>query len=324
MCLLWVPNSVTFGRSMRHGKDVVSNPLTKHYATSKSGVQRRARVATIKKSKAILCMSTEYEKFNLQLVNVPNERYMLTPGEVRQVALDYSLFHAILQSGSTLFGCVNVSDWSSSSTKKPRGALLSILQVKNVVEEDGDGADAQTERVPKMMVEARCTCRFDVLAVSAGGDCGQLWKLMTGECSMVHDWSCWEITDRRALAELEWVVWQEVNQVASLMRKLETPGTRRIMMEQELAVWAPGKYDREILEEEWRQTPVATREVWCQRAESFSFGVLRCLECAEEDMRQARDMTNTLARFEFAFECLTKKKALTSAQLSLKNVLDDS
>jgi len=270
-------------------------------------------------------MSADEDKLHIQLVNVPDEMHMLTPGEVRQVALDYSLFHGILQSGSTLFGCVNVNDWSFSTTEPPRGSLLSILQVKNLVQGENSGGPESVGKqpVPKVMVECRCSGRFDVHAITDGEQAlPEVWKLMQGECTVVHDWSCWEIADRKALAELEWTVWELICEVASLMRKLRIPERRSIMVEQELSVWAPAKYDRDILEEEWAQTPIETRAVWCQRAESFSFGVLRCLESDADTMFRARGITNTLTRLELAMDCLVKKKAKTSAQLSIKNALN--
>lgn len=275
--------------------------------------------------------AAEDDTLQMQLVSVPGEKHMLTPGEVRQVALDYFLFHSILQTGSTLFGCVNVNDWSTSSDVRTRGTMLSILSVKNVLQDtitevsQGDVSPPP----PKIMVECRCSGRFDVLRLldSLSGDTGsagvpEAWKLVNGECVPVRDWACWEIAERRKLAAIEWTVWQSCKEVASMMRKLRAPQGSLPLVEQELSVWAPKAYDKDISEDEWDKTPLVTRGVWCQRAECFSFGVLRCMESDEDTMREARQMTNTIARLDVALRSVEKKRAITRAQLSLKNALN--
>lgn len=275
--------------------------------------------------------AAEDDTLQMQLVSVPDEKHMLTPGEVRQVALDYFLFHSILQTGSTLFGCVKVNDWSTSPDVRTRGTMLSILSIKNVLQDtitevsQGDVGPPP----PKIMVECRCSGRFDVLQLM-DGSCGnagsagvpEAWKLVHGECVPVRDWACWNIADRRQLAAIEWNVWQSCKQVASMMRKLRAPQASLPLVEQELMVWAPKEYDRDIAEDEWAQTPLVTRGVWCQRAESFSFGILRCMESDENTMGEARRLTNTIARLEMAQRAVEKKRAMTRAELSLKNAFN--
>lgn len=255
---------------------------------------------------------------------------MLTPGEIRQVALHYSLFHTILRTGSTLFGCISVKDWSISSALPSRGCLLSILSVKNVVQEKGTTAapDADSVTSPKVMVECKCSGRFDVIRL-VGTDFVQdvetpppLWKPVQAECSAVRDWSCWEFKDRLKLAIVEWDVWQSCQEVASLVKKLGVASGAVLVAQRELAIWAPKNYDRDISEHEWKETPVVTRAVWCQRAEAFSFGILRYVASDEKIMRTARGLTDTVKRLELAMECVEKKKAMTLAQLSLKDALN--
>lgn len=257
---------------------------------------------------------------------------MLTPGEVRQVALDYTLFASILQTGTTLFGCIPVGEWATAPDLTTRGSLLSILRVNNVVRDSHfDDSDAASI-MPKVTVECKCSGRFDVIRLTdydfvPGVDSPPpLWKLVHGECVSVQDWSCWEFKDRLKLATLEWNVWQSCREVASLTRKLgdtADPDDAMPIVEQELAVWAPKNYDRQISEIEWKSTPTVTRAIWCQRAESFSFGILRCVTGGDEHvMRTARSLTDTSARLELAKECVEKKKAMTRARISLKNALN--
>lgn len=275
-----------------------------------------------------MCSANENQNLDIQIVSVPGEGYMLTPGEVRQIALDYFLFHSILQTGSTLFGCVNVEEWSTSTDVMVRGSLLSIMSVKNVVPDSPstDDDDVRGPPSPKIMVECKCSGRFDVhRLIDEAADKNAVpepWKLLRAECAPVRDWSCWDAFDRQNLATKEWDVWQTCRDVASLVRKLRPPTGSQPMVEQELAVWAPAAYDREITADEWAKTPSVTREVWCQRAEAFSFGILRCMESDEQTMRQARQLTNTSHRLDLAVECMEKKRAMTTAQLSLKNALN--
>lgn len=242
----------------------------------------------------------------LRLVTVPDESHMLTLGEVRDVALDYVLFNEILEGGSADFGVVNVGDWKTI----PRGTLLSILNVSNIL------PDVQ----PKIEVECRCSGRFDVTLQQQVAP--PVWTLLSARCNDVKDWMVYEYDDRVQLAAKEWAVWNSCRQVSSLLRQVHKPVSNEIAVEQQLAVWAPKGYDGEILEEEWRQTPIVTRRVYCERAESFSFGVLRCMDADENMMSRARGMTNTLQRLHLAEECVELKRARTQAQLSLKNAFD--
>lgn len=290
-------------------------------------VRRRTRTGLFRSPLSVYRMCAAPENLHIQVVTVPDEGHMLTPGEVRQVALDYFLFHSILQTGSTLFGCINVADWRPSADCMVRGSLLSILSVKNVVPDDepDTGDEAASPAPPKIMVECKCSGRFDVHRVTEDSiltpsSASEAWKLMRAECIPVRDWSCWDIEDRRNVAAQEWKAWESCREVASLMRKLHPPTRNKPLVEQELAVWAPKKYDKEITEDEWAQTPSMTRDVWCQRAESFSFGILRCMESEEEVMRKARELTNTANRLNLAVESIERRRALVQAQLSLKDV----
>eukprot|EP00177_Eucheuma_denticulatum_P001762 GFKZ01003166.1.p1 GENE.GFKZ01003166.1~~GFKZ01003166.1.p1 ORF type:complete len:371 (+),score=32.31 GFKZ01003166.1:22-1134(+) len=304
-------------------------PFFSHCPVSRARTHRRPRTHPAMSS---LSGPSSSDTLLIQIVTVPDEKYMLTPGEVRQVALDYALFASILQTGTTAFGCIPVGEWATAPDLVTRGSLLSILRVNNIVKDShADDSDAASI-MPKVMVECKCSGRFDVLRLTdydfvAGVDSPpQLWKLVHGECRSVQDWSCWEFKDRLKLATLEWNVWQSCREVASLTRKLgdiTDPADAMPIVEQELAVWAPKNYDREVSESEWKDTPVVTRAVWCQRAESFSFGILRCVTGGDEHvMRTARSLTDTSARLELAMECVEKKKAMTQARISLKNALN--
>lgn len=268
--------------------------------------------------------------FHIPVLTVPTEQHMLTPGELRQVTLHYSLFHTILQTGSTLFGCVSINDWSFSPALSARGCLLSILTIKGVIQERNVAAESDTDDVtsPKVTVECKCSGRFDVsrlistdFAPSVGAR-PPLWKLVQAEGNVVRDRSCREFEDRLKLAKAEWDVWQSCTQVTSLLKELGTASGATLIAQQELAVWAPKNYDRDVSEGEWRDTPMVTRAVWCQRAEALSFGILRYVSSDDRVMRAARGLTDTVTRLELAMECVEKKKAMTRAQISLKNALN--
>lgn len=271
----------------------------------------------------------EGDTVQMQVVSVPGEKHMLCPGEVRQVELDYFLFHSILNTGSTLFGCVNYKEWAKSVDVRTRGTILSILSVKNVVQDaiTDMGPEDAAAPPPRIAVECRCSGRFDVLRLMEKipeDESGEAlpWNVVQAECVPVVDWEVWDIADRRKLAAIEWNVWQSCREVASLLRKLRQPEENAPFVVQELSVWAPAEYDREISEDEWAKTPLVTRGVWCQRAESFSFGILRCMESDADAMREARNTTNTIERLDMAIQSIERKRAKTRAQLSLKNALN--
>lgn len=282
-------------------------------------IRRRGRA--VRNAARMQGSDTNDEGISVRLVAVPDESHMLTPGEVRQVSLDYMLFHMILQQGSTVFGLLNVDEWNGENEVKARGVLLSILSVKNVTQA---GKGEELKSVPRIMVECRCSGRFDVMEVAEGAvdKVPTLWSLLEARCVLVKDWMCYEHRDRLEIAQLEEKVWRLCLEVAALMRKLGVRTKNGVLVEQELAVWAPKDYDTEISEEEWKRTPTVTRAVYCERAESFSFGVLRCMKSDDSALMRARAITNTALRLELAVESIEKRRARTTAELSLKNALN--
>lgn len=261
---------------------------------------RKPRVRTAVSRRARVNMSGG-ELQRMQLVTVPNESHMATPGEVRHVSLDYNLFKTILQSGSTTFGILSIEDWSSR-----RGCVLSILNISNLL------PDAS----PRVEVECRCSGRFDAANISSAPTA---WTLLSAECSPVSDWPVYEAEDRQQIADMEWRVWKSCCDVAKLMRRVRTDERGRIGVEQELTVWAPKEYDRKVTADEWEATPLVTRHVWCERAESFSFGVLRRMEAPEDVMARARGMTMTLERLELCLESVELRRARAHAEISLRD-----
>lgn len=295
-----------------------TSPRTQHLSTEVKTPRRARSTYRFPNNWDIKSSVEEIGSLYLPVVTVPNENHMLTPGEVRQVELDYPLFQQILTEGTKDFGCVNINESKESKEFGATGVILSILAVRQVLADETKGAG------PKVLVECRCSgrCRVMIPDVSEQSILQSNSRIFKTECTIIHDWLCEEFNDRRQLAEVEWRTWIACTQTAVLMRKLETPGVRTIAVEQELAVWAPKPYDREIATHEWEQTPNVTRNVWCQRAEAFSFGVLRCLQCDDDIMIRARCLTSTVTRLELALEAADKQKAMATARLSLKNALN--
>lgn len=271
----------------------------------------------------------ESETFQLPIISVVHEENMLCPGEIRDVALDYFFFHSILNEGGTMYGIVHADEWDPSGERSTRGVVMTVLSIENLLQNRSaeTGQDDPDNLLPRILVGCRCSGRFDVqrvvdgvLAEDAGPD-SIVYSHVNAMCTPVRDLEAESIADRQKLAILEWDAWNACREVASLIRKLAPLKGTAPLIEQELSVWAPAVYDRDISEGEWAKTPPPTREVFCRRAESFSFGVLRCMESEREVMREARLTTNTVQRLEMAIDMAEERKAYVKAQLSLKNTL---
>ncbi|KAI0566774.1 hypothetical protein FGB62_6g143 [Gracilaria domingensis] len=250
----------------------------------------------------------EPQQLVIPVVSVSDENSIMTPGELRQVSLEYELFQSILQSGSTFFGCVN-SNECSSGIVGARGALVSLLLVKGV--EQGS--------IPRVLLECRCSSRLAVLKTT---DEIVDAKVTMARVERVRDHQEDSFSERREVSCLEWSLWNKCKEVSGLVRKLQSSRMTGRTVDQELAVWAPRAYDREIEEHEWEATPAVTRRVFWDRAECFSFGILRCMEGNEDVARKAREITRTSERLRMALAFVQEKKAVTCAQLSLKKALD--
>ncbi|CAN8076191.1 unnamed protein product [Agarophyton chilense] len=252
--------------------------------------------------------SEEPQHLVVPVVFVPDENSIMTPGELRQVSLDYELFQSILKSGSTFFGCIKADECSSGITGAC-GALITLLMVKGVEQENG----------PRVVLDCRCSSRLAVLKTT---EQSVNPNLTMARVQRVRDNPEESFAERSEVSHLEWNLWNACREVSGLLRKLQNDKLARRVVEQELAVWAPKVYDKEIEEHEWEATPHATRQVFWERAECFSFGILRCMEGDENVSRKARHLTRTSDRLRMALEFLQEKKAVTYAQLSLKNALD--
>lgn len=251
--------------------------------------------------------SQEPQQLVIPVISVPEENYLMAPGEVSELFLEYELFQSMLQGGSTFFGCVNAKD-CENGVIGIGGALLTVLAVKSM--EQGEP--------PRVLIECRCSGRFSVLRPASESSTNNLDFVRVEK---VRDRCADSISERREVAQLEWALWQSCKEVVGLVRKLQNGIVKARAVELELSVWAPREYDRDIEEHEWESTPQVTRQVYWERAECFSFGVLRWMDANEELMRTARRMTNTADRLRMALLFVDEKRAKTSAQLSLKNAL---
>lgn len=256
---------------------------------------------------------------------------LLTPGESRQLQLPYTTFHEILSSGSTVFAQVYAAEWARVTAARPRGALLSIQSVRKV-DAGGTGPGAEDPFAPAPPVvtaEVRCTGRADIVGVADGPDdvSPEPWTVMRGVGLRVCDERAGGIAERLGIATAEWEAWGLCQEVSRLQGRLGARAAdagrleRVVPIEQELRVWAPREYDREITESEWAQTPAEVREVWQARAESLSFAVLRRCASSEECMRRAMEIVRTGERLSLALEELKKTKAVALAKLSIDSAL---
>lgn len=265
-------------------------------------------------SYAVKMQSSSNGVVDIAIMHVPTEREMLTFGETRSIQMGYNVFLEILGSGCTMFGCLTDDDWLRFS-QKPRGALLSIMGVKRMVQNS-------SQEVPSVVVECRCDGRFDLLDVKRDETRNLPNIIMHASARPVHDWVCWEIKDRLRIAELECMAWRLCRELSALLGRLAIQhDPRRRIVETELSVWAPNEYDTDISKDDWEKTPQETRTVWCQRAESFSFCVLRCAQANDSTLRQARNLTSTRERLLLGIEALHVKKAETAARLSLQDAI---
>lgn len=330
MSFAWVSIPPTFPTT--ETRNAVQQRRSSFYSSSvrNISVSRRSNGIMPYPSREAPQMSTpDNDTFQLPVQSVIDEENMLCPGEIRDVALDYFFFHSILNEGGTLYGVVHADEWSPSGEQSTRGVVLTVLSIENLLqnnraETSGEGADSLP---PRILVGCRCSGRFDVqrivdgvLAEDSGPD-SNVYSHVNAICTPVRDCELNSFADRRKVAYLEWDAWNACREVSALIRKLASPKGDALLIEQELSVWSPASYDRDITEDEWAKTPHGIREVWFQRAESFSFGVLRCMESGKEVMRKARLTTNTMERLEMAINVAEERKAYVSVQLSLKDTL---
>lgn len=265
---------------------------------------------------------------------------LLTPGESRQLRLPYTTFHEILSSGSTVFAQVYAAEWARVTAARPRGALLSIQSVRKVDAggpapgDAGVGSeDPFAPAPPVVTAEVRCTGRADIVGVADGPDdaAPAPWTVMRGVGVRIRDERAGDIADRLGIADAEWEAWGLCQEIARLQERLDrradaVPARERereriLPIDQELRVWAPREYDREITEDEWAQTPIEVREVWQARAESLSFAVLRRCASDGECMRRAMEIERTTERLALATAELKRSKALALAKLSIDGAL---
>lgn len=272
--------------------------------------------------------------------SIPSTAVLLTPGETRTLQLSYGIFSDILSTGSTLFAQVYATEWACLSAARPRGALLTI---QNVIRVNNDvpplSPTSEFPAAPVVTAEVRCTGRADIVGVADCADAGAIsaWTVVRGVGRRVNDISAEKFAKRRSIALAEWATWKLCQELSTLQTRLGTFGggdwgeaidplasrERALPIEQELRVWAPREYDREITEYEWAQTPLEVKNVWQARAEALSFAVLRRCRVDNECMKDAMRIVETTERLALGLKELERAKALALARLSINGALGD-
>lgn len=202
--------------------------------------------------------------------------------------------------------------------------------MQSVRKVDARGSEGDALAPPVVTAEVRCTGRADVAGVGGmGGGAPAPGSVTRGVGVRVRDARPAGIAERLGIADAEWAAWGLTQEVVALHARLgrragavEAHERERVFpIDQELRVWAPREYDREITADEWAQTPHEVRELWQARAESLSFAVLR--RCASDDdcMRRAMEIERTTERLALAMEELGKAKAVALAKLSIDSAL---
>lgn len=189
-----------------------------------------------------------------------------------------------------------------------RGVLLSVLKVK-----------PPTEPSDQLSAECRCPSRTRLEDIASAIQSSLPFPVASA--TPVHDVMAESHSERIALAQAEWRVWLDVLETFRLSRRLASVELSTEENSQRVRVWAPKHYDRLITLEEWQNTPFVTRQIWCRRAESFSFAVLRSMDATQQQLQEAMRIENTMERFSLATNCIQTAQARIYAQLSLKDVL---
>lgn len=247
-----------------------------------------------------------YASASLPLITVPNERDLPTPGETCNVSLHHKVLQHMLTTRIRDFVVVGSYQLDAPD---PRGAFLTLLNVQ-----------PPTEPTDKLSGECRCPSRVqlnDIVPPAVSS-----FSFTTTRITPVHDIIVESHTDRIALAEAEWEVWLNILETSRLSRRLAS--TQDFLLgtdDQHVRVWAPKHYDRLIKFDEWQETPFVTRQIWCRRAESFSFAVLRAMGASAEQLQEAMKTDRTLDRLALANNCIQTAQARIYAQLSLKDIL---
>jgi hypothetical protein len=156
----------------------------------------------------------------------------------------------------------------------------------------------------------------------SGDSAPSAWTIMQGVGRRMVDVQVSAIEDRTKIAIAEWEAWtlcEEVLQLQHLQAERDCLDGIELPIEQELRVWAPRSYDRDVSELEWSRTPMEVRMGWQARVEALSFAVLRHSQAGDEIMRQAMVMTCTGERLELGIERMRLLKALSVARLSFRN-----
>lgn len=261
------------------------------------GARRRARIN----------MQSSPPTDNLHLLSASSLMDLPTPGETRELDLDFSLLTTILKANTKTFGLQPPSTDLITDMSSP-GALLNILRINAVNQTSLSAA-----------VQVHCPARLAVQAMQPIHDGS---SVRIAKAVAMHDNAIESHAHRASLADTEWSLWQSARRAASLLRKLS--GSDGAIVAQGLFVYSPREYDRQLSHEDWMRTPQRNRDVWARRAESFSFAVVRAFGGDEESFDKARKTRCTLERLDIGRNAVDDAIRYMTAQLSVEEALRES
>lgn len=238
-------------------------------------------------------------------LRLPQREDMLTPGATGPVSLHETVLRQLLSTGSQNFAMV-LSD--ALRTPDDNAILVTIMSVAPPPE----GSD---------YLIAQCWAKTRVKLHHPDINSPSEFFTTTIKAE-VRDTVVQTHEQRVNLAEAEWQIWLAHLETSRLTRRLkQSDSTLPLPDEQKVQIFAPKHYDRRIKEDEWLKTPDVTREIWCQRAENFSFAVMRCMHANHDELWQAMCSNVTLDRLLLVADCIQREQARIYAQLSLKDAL---
>lgn len=277
-------------------------------------------------SPSCLSFESHYQSYSnervLPLLTVPTDAHLPTPGETCFIDIPLEVLRRLEQSSSRDLALAASSHLDNTITNHSHdnapnfsktATLLTILRL--------DPTSIPTSS-PTIMVHAECRCPSRLhLPTSTYTPIytPTSTSVHTVTAIAFHDEPVRSYSERVALAEHEWQVWLLTLENSRLLRRLASSLHFKRPYDDHVRVWAPKTYDRLIAEHDWNLTPDVTRQVWWNRAESFSFAVVRAVH--PESLKDVMGISCTIERLNVAMRCLENENAAIHAKISLKDAL---
>lgn len=274
----------------------------------------------------------------LPIFPVPHDSSVPLPGDSRPLQLPLSFVRHLATSSHRSFALASHARLNAPSPLPVRASLLTVLNVAP--------ARAAADHIA---VDCQCPCRLALHNVYPAPSAN---THPVADALRVYDRPVVHHHHRARITETEWAVWQLLRQLAQLREKLgvcddvaspppgsgeqdgsispsspsapptsQQPPLGGRLRDDQLALWAPRDYDRELSEAEWRRTPDVLRRMWSRRAESFSFAALRASAPSESELAAAYEDECTLHRLEEVETSARRELSRLAAQASIKDAL---